>query len=154
MVITNTVNKAKSEISDDTVQQILSRLKIDENECLTSEQETEVKALITEYANLFCDDESSVAERVEHVIETGSARPIHLSPSRGSPKERQVIKQEIKKMMSNQIICPSRSPWSFPCILVKKKDNSVCFVSTTTVLMKSPNVMCTLCPELMMLLMR
>ena len=72
--------KPKPEISDDTVQYILSRLKIDENECLTSEQKIEVKVLIIEYADLFCGDESSVAQGVEHVIETGSVRPIHLSP--------------------------------------------------------------------------
>ena len=106
---------------------ILSRLKIDENECLTSEQKIEVKALIIEYADLFCEDEPSVAQGVVHVIETGSARPIYLSPYRASPKERQVIEQEIEKMLSNHIICQSRSPWSFPCVLVKKKDNSVRF---------------------------
>ena len=37
----------------------------------------------------------SVAQGVEHVIETGSARPIHLISYRASPKERQVIEQEI-----------------------------------------------------------
>ena len=83
-----TKTKTKSEISEDTAQQILSRMKIDENECSTSEQKIEVKALIIEYADLFYDDESSVAQRVEYVIETGSARPIHLSPYRASPKER------------------------------------------------------------------
>ena len=77
------------------MQHILSRPKIDENECLTPEQTIEVKALTIEYADLFCDDESSVAQGVEHVIETGSARPIHLSSYRASPKERQVIEQEI-----------------------------------------------------------
>ena len=119
--------KSKPEISDDTVQHILSRLKIDENECLTPEQKIEVKALIIEYADLFCDDKSSVAQGVEHVIETGFARPIHLSPYRASPKERQIIEQETEKMLSNHIICPPGSPWSFPCVLVKKKDNSVRF---------------------------
>ena len=103
------------------LQHSLSRPKIVENECLTYEQKIEVKALIIEYADLFYDDEPSVAQGVEHVIETGSARPIHLSRYRASPKERQVIEQEIKKMMSSQIIRPSRSPWSFPCVLVKNK---------------------------------
>ena len=119
--------KPKPKISDDTVQQILSRLKMDENECLTPEQKIEVKALIIEYPDLFCDDEPSIAQGVEHVIETGSVRPIYLSPYRASPKERQVIEQEIEKMLSNHIVRPSRSPWSFPWVLVKKKDNSVRF---------------------------
>ena len=38
-----------------------------------------------------------------------------------------MIEQEIEKTLSNHIIRLSRSPWSFPCVLVKKKDNSVRF---------------------------
>ena len=76
---------------------LYSILKIDENECLTPEQKIEVKALITEYADIFCDDESSVAQGVERVIETGSARPIQLSPYRASLRKDKSLNKKLRK---------------------------------------------------------
>ncbi|UYV74255.1 hypothetical protein LAZ67_11002642, partial [Cordylochernes scorpioides] len=44
-----------------------------------------------------------------------------------SPKERDIIKDQIDEMLKEGIIRPSSSPWSFPVILVKKRDGKFRF---------------------------
>ncbi|UYV68139.1 hypothetical protein LAZ67_5003162, partial [Cordylochernes scorpioides] len=48
-------------------------------------------------------------------------------PAEGEPKERDIIKDQIDEMLKEGIIRPSSSPWSFPVILVKKRDGKFRF---------------------------
>ena len=62
-----------------------------------------------------------------HEIKTLPTKPIFLHAYRKSFKERELIKVEIQKMLDAGIIRPSKSPWSFPVVLIEKKDGSVRF---------------------------
>ena len=55
---------------------------------------------------------------VEHSIETGDAKPQYTTPYSHSPAQ---LNQEIHKMLEQNILEPSTSPWGAPCLLVKKK---------------------------------
>ena len=50
--------------------------------------------------------------------------PIYQHPYRKSQYERQLIQEEVDKMLQAGIIRPSRSPWSSPVLLVRKKDDT------------------------------
>lgn len=50
--------------------------------------------------------------------------PIFIPPYRLSLAEREFLKKEIDTLLECKIIEPSNSPWSFPIILVPKKDGS------------------------------
>ncbi|UYV71992.1 hypothetical protein LAZ67_9001493, partial [Cordylochernes scorpioides] len=54
-------------------------------------------------------------------------KPIKHKPYRVSAKERDIIKEQIDEMLTEGIIRPSSSPWSFPVILVKKRDGKYRF---------------------------
>ncbi|GFU98241.1 hypothetical protein TNCV_672551 [Trichonephila clavipes] len=41
-----------------------------------------------------------------------------------SPTERRIIHEEVQKMLDEGIVQPSKSPWSSPVVLVRKKDGS------------------------------
>ena len=58
---------------------------------------------------------------VEHSIDTGDAKPQYSTAYSHSPIKLQLMKQEIQKMLEQNILEPSTSPWSAPCLLVKKK---------------------------------
>ena len=55
-------------------------------------------------------------------INTTNQDPIYMYPYRKSQKEREEIKMEVDKMMEAGIIRPSRSPYSFPVVMITKKD--------------------------------
>lgn len=63
-----------------------------------------------------------------HHIETVADKgPVRHGLRPTSPKEKEVIRNEVKKMLEQGAIRPSSSPWSSPIVLVKKKDGSVRF---------------------------
>jgi len=54
-------------------------------------------------------------------IDTEDAKPIRLRPYRQSPEMQRQMERLIDEMLSANIIQPSDSPWSSPCLLVKKR---------------------------------
>ena len=56
-----------------------------------------------------------------------NATPVFARLHRYSPHQRDVIKEEIEKMLENGVIEPSRSPWTSPIVLVTKPDSSIRF---------------------------
>ena len=63
----------------------------------------------------------------KHTIDTADNKPIKQMPYRVSFKERQTIQSQVKEMLANDIIKPSRSPWASPVVLVRKKDGTFRF---------------------------
>ena len=57
-------------------------------------------------------------------IDTGNHPQIKLRPYRTPLNNRKLIETAVDEMLEAKIIERSNSPWSFPCILVKKKDGS------------------------------
>ena len=55
-------------------------------------------------------------------IDTGDARPVRTVPWRVSPKEKEIIRTEVRKMLDLGVVEPSDSPWCTQVVLVKKKD--------------------------------
>ncbi|KAK3529642.1 hypothetical protein QTP70_032519 [Hemibagrus guttatus] len=57
---------------------------------------------------------------IEHSIDTGDAKPVHLPPYRTSPTKKQLIKDQIGKMLNEGIIEPATGPWAAPVVIVQK----------------------------------
>lgn len=96
---------------------------------LTNEQQESLKQLIVEYQDIFVGPDGKLGrtDLVKHTIDTGIAKPIKVPPRRVPQKQKQLIEQELDKMLQNDIIEPSTSPWSSPILLVTKKDGSIRF---------------------------
>jgi hypothetical protein len=60
----------------------------------------------------------------QSTINTGSHPPLAEHPRRISHLNRQIINDEVKKMLENGIISSSNSPWASPVVIVKKRDGS------------------------------
>ena len=65
--------------------------------------------------------------RCRHRINVQGHRPVKLPPRRYPLAQREIVEEELKKMIENDIIEPSSSPWASNVVLVKKKDGSVRF---------------------------
>ena len=64
-------------------------------------------------------------DQVSHKIDTGDSVPIRQHPRRMSNKQKVEVDKLVDEMCADGIISPSKSPWSSPIVLVKKKDG--CF---------------------------
>ncbi|UYV61958.1 hypothetical protein LAZ67_1007166, partial [Cordylochernes scorpioides] len=96
------------------------------NKNLAYTEKEQLKQVLERYEDLFSSGlgRSNLAK---HRIDTEGAKPIKHKPYRVSAKEREIIKEQIDEMLRDGIIRPSSSPWSFPVILVKKRDGKYRF---------------------------
>ena len=104
----------------------LANLKDSKLSHLTPSQQSDMESLILEYKDLFSDTPTRT-DTVYHDIELINDNPIKQHPYRVNPMKQEILDQEIKYMLENNIIEKSKSPWSSPCILVPKPDKSYRF---------------------------
>ena len=64
---------------------------------------------------------------IQHPIDTGDTKPIKLRPYRVSPARKQIISNEINKMLNTGIIEPCNDPYAAPITLQPKTDGSLKF---------------------------
>ncbi|XP_065928361.1 uncharacterized protein [Magallana gigas] len=88
--------------------------------------EHSIKRLVSKNNDLFAkkDSDLGVTDTGKMKIETGDHHPIKNRPYRVPLNKRQIIDKAILEMMDAKIIERSQSPWSFPLVVVKKKDGS------------------------------
>ena len=63
---------------------------------------------------------------VKMEIDTGNARPVRKRPYRQSPEMQREMERQVQEMVSAGIVEPSDSPWSSPCLLIKKTGTNEC----------------------------
>ncbi len=58
---------------------------------------------------------------IEHEINTGDAKLVHLAPYRTSPAKKEFIESQSKDMLREGIIEPASGPWAAPVKIVPKQ---------------------------------
>ncbi|UYV80221.1 hypothetical protein LAZ67_18002076, partial [Cordylochernes scorpioides] len=111
-------NKEKQNENDEIQFQI--------NKNLSFKEQERLKQILAKYTDLF-SSRLGRTNLAKHQIHTEDAKPIKHKPYRVSAKERTIIKDQIDEMLEEGIIRQSSSPWSFPVILVKKRDGKYRF---------------------------
>ena len=66
-------------------------------------------------------------DAIQHDVELTDVTPIKQHPYRVNPIKAEHLQKEIQYMLENDIIEPSNSAWSSPCVLVPKHDGSYRF---------------------------
>ncbi|TNV71127.1 hypothetical protein FGO68_gene3111 [Halteria grandinella] len=100
---------------------------LDKKLCHLSEKErNELKDLILEFKHLFPDTPGKT-DAIYHDVDVGDAPPVKQHPYRVNPLKEEHLKKEIQYMLDNDIIEPSKSEWSSPCVLVPKPDKTYRF---------------------------
>ena len=97
-----------------------SKLKIDPYYC------DELTKLLQNNVDLFaeCDLQQGRTKAMEMKLDKGEQQPIRMRPYRTALKQRNVVDEAIDGMLEANIITTSKSPWSFPVVVVDKKDGS------------------------------
>lgn len=106
-----------------------SKVEESEKTFLNENEQKALNNLLTKYVHLFAQNDTDVGRThlIEHKIDTGDAKPISQPMYRVPFSQRQVITEHIDKMLANNIIRPSNSPWASPIVLVLKKDGTLRF---------------------------
>ena len=87
---------------------------------------SKIENLILKNQDLFASKDSELrhTDTVKMKIDTGKNDPIKMRPYRTPLKNREVIDKAINEMLDANVIRRSRLPWSFPVVIVDKKDGS------------------------------
>ena len=93
---------------------------------VSKEYRPKIEKLILQNKDLFAkkDSELGHTDTVQMQIDTGNSNPIKMRPYRTPIKNREVVDKAIDEMLDADVIRRSRSPWSFPIVIVDKKDGS------------------------------
>lgn len=96
---------------------------------MDTEQKLKIKHLLIEYQDIFMGPDGKLGhiDLLQHVIDTGNAKPVKQPPRRVPIAQREIIEKELGKMLTQNIIEPSDSSWSSRCLLVKKSDSTYRF---------------------------
>jgi len=94
---------------------------------ISSEEKDELEKILIGNSEIFAQTNRELGKTsiVKHKIRTGDARPVQGRKFRTPYAYREKLKQTIDEMLADKIIKPSRSEWSNPIFLVKKKDGSM-----------------------------
>ncbi len=104
-----------------------SSLNAIENEAnLTPLQKDKLIKLKTKYQEQLGNGSLGLAKGVSHVIDTGDHPPIKQRYYPTSPAMSKIMNQELDKLLESGVVVPSRSPWSSPVVMVKKKTGDMC----------------------------
>lgn len=98
----------------------LNKLRLDH---LNIEERREITRLCEEYKDIFyCESiPLTFTNQVKHQIRTVNEDPIYIKPYRQAPAQAQEILHQVEKLLQDNVIQESHSPWSAPVHLVPKK---------------------------------
>lgn len=107
----------------------IKTMNMSEDTDLTESQIQEIRNLLLSQKDVFARNPKRPERttRVKHKINTGDHPPIKQRSYRQSPTEQEIIEKEVREMLANGVIRLSKSPWSSPVVLVKKKDGTIRF---------------------------
>ena len=95
------------------------------NNSLSSSQQSQLNALLSSYSYVFAQHSDNLGRIsvLAHHIDTGDHPPINPYYRLPSSK-RDEVERQIEFMMRTGVVCPSRSRWASPVVLVDKPDGS------------------------------
>ena len=122
-ISSNDINTVTNEVKNDKVQ--TNDFPIDKIDTPPEHMDT-VKRLLEENSDIFAADVKDLKQTdlVEMRIDVGNHRPIKMKPYRIAMHKLPIVDKAIDEMLEAGIIRRSKSPWSFPIVIVDKKDGT------------------------------
>ena len=93
---------------------------------LSDAQYNKLNRLIKKFNQIFSKNKNDLGfyDKSEFEIKTETETPIKMRPYRVPYKEKEEVEAMIDEMLKFNIISKSKSPWSSPIVIIKKKDGS------------------------------
>lgn len=106
--------------TDKLLEENLQRLRLDHT---NNEEREKIYKLCEEYKDIFYCDKLPLtfSNQVKHKIRTHNEDPIYVKPYRQSPAQSDEINKQVERLLQDNVIQESHSPWNAPVHLVPKK---------------------------------
>ena len=93
---------------------------------MDNKQKKEVSRLLSKYSEVFSKSDNDIGRSgiIKHRIQTGNAQPIKERPRRVPVYLNEEVDTQIENMLKENVIKPSKSPWSSSIVMEKKTDGS------------------------------
>jgi len=88
-------------------------------------EQTELKQLLDEFADIFSDTPGRTTLSVHHIKLLPNTTPIRCAPYRLHPEKRDFLRKELDDLLRLRIIEESTSPWASPIVMVPKADGTL-----------------------------
>ena len=97
---------------------------------ITDPEEKQIfSTILQQHCNVFDLSKHTTAKtQLPHLIVTGDHPPISVRPYYRNVQQRKHLQREVDKLLLDNIVRPSTSPWSSPVILKKKSDGTFRFL--------------------------
>ncbi|CAF3396631.1 unnamed protein product, partial [Rotaria sp. Silwood2] len=90
-------------------------------------QKQKLSDLIQAFPDVF-NEKTGQTSKVKHEIKLlPGSQPCNLPPYRIAPARRQIIEENLREMLQDNVIVPSKSPWASPVVLAPRKDETLRF---------------------------
>ncbi|GFS66858.1 retrovirus-related Pol polyprotein from transposon 17.6 [Trichonephila clavipes] len=103
----------------------LCQLRKNEGTHLSLPQREEINSLLEKYEECF-QPGGEPTPFMEHRINTRNHLPVAVPPYRMNPSKKEILKQEIDRLLSEGIIDICESPYSSPVVLIPKPNGTFC----------------------------
>ncbi|CAC5367719.1 unnamed protein product [Mytilus coruscus] len=125
------IKEPDESLKSHTVPEHLKPLFDSASENLTNPERNKLKSLMIEFQDIFGAPGKPLGQTntAMHSIDTGNHPPIKLPPRRLSLAQKEIVDNELEKMLKDKVIQPSTSSYSAPICLVLKKDKTWRFCS-------------------------
>ncbi|XP_042962613.1 uncharacterized protein LOC122296883 [Carya illinoinensis] len=99
----------------------------------------EIHAILLEHQQVLNTPQELPPSRTfdHRILLKNEAAPVNVVPYRYAHFQKNEIERQVEEMLSTGLICPSTSPFSFPVLLVKKKDGTWRFCTNYRALNKA-----------------
>ena len=121
---------AKDKINDvSTLRDLRTPIKFNVGDNLSETERERLNEFLQLHRHLFaCNtNELTTTNLIKHKIDIGDNEPIHSTPYRTSPGEREAMAEQIADMLKAGLITESKSPFSSPVVMVKKRNGKLRF---------------------------
>ena len=98
------------------------------NSELTISEQTSIRELLGKYIHLFAKDMTELkrSKMQEHAITLeGPQRPIRIPPYRLAQTRKPEVERQLRELLDCGLLRRSNSPWSFPIVVVEKKNGAL-----------------------------
>ena len=117
-------NSQRRRALEDAIDQLVSAAKN-----ISDSDKRKLRDLLSQFGDVIStgDRDLGKTSMVFHTIDTGDSVPVRQAARRLPYSQRNEVRELLEDMLGREIIQPSKSAWSSPVVLVKKKDGSTRF---------------------------